>query len=541
VNEILEVFNSIRTTINRGFSSLSSQQRKLLFVGLPFFASLFALGLYVIRLTSFGTLYANISQSDGAAVVRELEAQKIPYRLRRDGTVIEVPKDVLYRTRLNLAGKGMPSGGGVGFEIFEKSTFGMSEFTQRVNYLRALQGEISRTVNSLEAVQSSRVHIAMPSRSAFLGPEEKPSASVVIQLKAGSQLSPDQVQGIVNLVTTSVQGLSSEKVTVVDTLGRLLTANQKREGTSEPEILHDLKAKFEEEMEHRIETMLIPVLGSGKAVARVNIQLNFQATHMTREAIEPGASTETVPASEKTAAPTGGVPGVQSNVPPGNNEKPEAAATKQAAAAAAANQKELSRTTSEIIEPRGQIRRLSVAVLVDGKYEANKYVPRTAQEIELLKGIVMRTVGFNADRGDQLEVANIPFKVEPPAPALPAAAPDYMQMLTTPQGMGAAAGAGLLIFFALFMLMRKKKPKTAEVAEAASQQIAKETVPALTEAAPAGEKIEISPEARREQIASMAKEHQEASVRLLRGWLQEDEERKKLPGNNGHVTEAAVP
>ena len=183
--QLVQFFNDLKETLRRLLEFLSPRQKRLLFIGVPLFLCLaYAVHRAYDRI-SYAPLFSNLSAQDGAAVVKELEAAKIPYILAAGGTAIEVPGAVVYATRLKLAGKGVPAGSGIGFEIFEKTPFGVSEFTQQVNYLRALQGELSRTINSLSAVQSSRVHLALPARTNFLGQEEKPSASVVVDLRPG--------------------------------------------------------------------------------------------------------------------------------------------------------------------------------------------------------------------------------------------------------------------------------------------------------------------------------------------------------------------
>ncbi|HEX9454370.1 MAG TPA: flagellar basal-body MS-ring/collar protein FliF, partial [Candidatus Binatia bacterium] len=299
-------------------SFLSPQQKRLLFIGLPLFGSIAYVGFYFFDRLNYGPLYTNLAAQDGAAIVKELEAEKIPYTISGGGSVIEVPRGVLYQTRIKLAGKGVPAGGAVGFEIFEKTPFGVSEFTQQINYLRALQGELSRTINSIASVQSSRVHLAIPSRSNFLGPEEKPSASVVVELRPGYQMSPDQVQGIVNLVASSVPKLGSDKVTVIDSSGRPLKEIVPVAATTEAEKLNLLKLKYEQELQRRIETMLDPVLGPGKVVVRANVGVNLQETQMTKEEFDPDNK---VVRSQRTAADdngkNGGSVGVQANIPGG--------------------------------------------------------------------------------------------------------------------------------------------------------------------------------------------------------------------------------
>jgi flagellar M-ring protein FliF len=538
VPEQLEKFlGDLKDILGRLLSFLSPQQKRLWFIGLPLFGLLAYFAFYVFDHLNYGPLYTNLAPQDGAAIVKELDAEKIPYTISSGGTVIEVPRGVIYQTRLKLAGKGVPAGGSVGFEIFEKTAFGVSEFTQQVNYLRALQGELSRTINSLAAVQSSRVHLALPARSNFLGPEEKPSASVVVDLRPGYRLSPDQVQGVVNLVATSVPKLSSDKVTVIDSSGRPLKEIAAAAPNSEAEKLNLLKHKQEEELQRRIESLLDPVLGPGKIVVRANVQINLQETLMTKEEFDPDNK---VVRSQRSAlddasGAKGGTVGVQANVPGGE-------ATKVGDGGARRSNEtvtyEVGHTTSRIAEPRGQVQKLSVAVFVDGKYEAGKYVARSAEEMAMIKGMVKRAVGFDAERGDEIEVANAPFKI-PPAEALkPVAAPDLQEMIKTPMGMGVAAGV-LLVVGALgfFFLKRGKKPQlaaatVAEVKPAAAA--APMTVANVQEeVAVAAQKIVLSEDPRKEQLSQIAHDYHDATVRVIRTWLQEDAVKARVGGVTG--------
>ncbi|MGH8514521.1 MAG: flagellar basal-body MS-ring/collar protein FliF, partial [Gammaproteobacteria bacterium] len=289
LQQILQILNNARQWLGQFLASLSPKQKRLIVLAVPVFLVLAAAGNYLFKQGYYSPLFANLSPQDGAAVIRELEADKIPFQLRGDGSVIAVPRQIVYEARLKLAGKGIPSGGGVGFEIFEKTSFGMSEFTQQVNYLRALQGELARTINSLGAVQSSRVHLALPSRSNFLAEEEKPTASAVVELRPGYHLTTEQVDGIIHLISTSVPKLTPDRVNVIDTSGRRLLGFPApgAGAASEGESLHQLKVRFEQELEQRIETMLDPVLGSGRTVVRVNAQMSFQETQMLREQFDP--------------------------------------------------------------------------------------------------------------------------------------------------------------------------------------------------------------------------------------------------------------
>jgi flagellar M-ring protein FliF len=533
--QLVNFLSDLKEMLARLLSFLSPQQKRLIFIGLPLFGSLAYAGFMVFDRMNYGPLFSNLSPQDGAAIVKELEAEKIPYSISGGGTVIDVPRGLIYQTRLRLAGKGVPAGGGVGFEIFEKTPFGVSEFTQQVNYLRALQGELSRTINALSAVQSSRVHLALPARSNFLGPEEKPSASVVVDMRPGYHLSPDQVQGIVNLVASSVPKLSADKVTVIDSSGRPLKEIIPAAATTEAERLNLLKLQHEQELERRIETMLDPVLGPGKVVVRANVQINPQETQMTKEQFDP--DNKVVRSQRQTmddnGVKTGGTPGVQANIPGGE-------ATKVAQESGSKRSSEIvtyevGHTTSRISEPRGQVQKLSVAVLVDGKYEKDKYVPRTKEEMEVIKGMVKRAVGFDDDRGDEIEVANVAFKIQP-VPALQApGAPALKDMVTSPIGIGVGAGV-LLGLGALGFFFMRRKPAAKETLSSApveSAPIAVKAEEVQEEPAVAAQKIVLSEDPRKEQLAQIARDYHDATVRIIRTWLQEDANRVRATNNSG--------
>ena len=536
--EQLEKFlGDLRQMLARLLAFLTPRQKRLIFIGLPVFGALAYAGNFAFEQMNYGPLYTNLAPQDGSAVVKELEAAKIPYAITNGGTVIEVPRGVLYQTRLKLAGKGIPAGGGVGFEIFEKNQFGASEFTQQVNYLRAQQGELSRTINSITAVQSSRIHLAIPSRTNFLGPEEKPSASVVVELRPGYHLSPDQVQGIVNLVAGSVPKLSSDKVTVIDGSGRPLKEIVTAVASTEAEKVAALKLKHETELQRRIETMLDPVLGAGKVIVRANVQISLQETLMTKEEFDPDNKVvrSQRQSSDENGA-KGGNPGVQANLPGGDATKANDGGAKRSSEMTTY---EIGRTTSRIMEPRGQIQKLSVAVMVDGKYDNEKYLARSAAEMEIIKGIVKRAVGFDTDRGDEIEIANVPFKIQPASPLNPLAAPTLKDMAQTPMGMAAGGGALLVLGTLAFFMLRRKKPATS-AAEPASAAALPTEPPASAaaiqeEVAAAAQKIIVSEDPRKEQLSQIAHDYHDASVRIIRTWLQEDAAKARAAAAGGGI------
>jgi flagellar M-ring protein FliF len=537
VAEQFEKFLSdLKQMLARLLAFLTPRQKRLIFIGLPVFGALAYAGIFAFEQMNYGPLYTNLAPQDGSAVVKELEAAKIPYAITHGGTVIEVPRGVLYQTRLKLAGKGIPAGGGVGFEIFEKNQFGASEFTQQVNYLRAQQGELSRTINSITAVQSSRIHLAIPTRTNFLGPEEKPSASVVVELRPGYHLSPDQVQGIVNLVAGSVPKLGSDKVTVIDGSGRPLKEIVVAAPSTEAEKVNALKLKHEAELQRRVETMLDPVLGAGKVIVRANVQISLQETLMTKEEFDPDNKVvRSQRQSSDDNGAKGGNPGVQANLPGGDATKVNDGGAKRSSETVTY---EVGRTTSRTNEPRGQIQKLSVAVMVDGKYDNEKYVARSAEEMEIIKGIVKRAVGFDTDRGDEIEIANVPFKIQPASPLNPLAAPTLKDMAQTPMGMAAGGGALLVLGTLAFFMLRRKKPR-ASATEPAAVMAVLPTEPSAgaaavqEEVAAAAQKIVVSEDPRKEQLAQIAHDYHDASVRIIRTWLQEDAAKARAAAASG--------
>jgi len=377
----------------------------------------------------FEILYSNLTPEDAGAILTELKDQKIPYRISSNGNSILVPKERIYETRLKLASQGLPQGGGVGFEIFDNTKLGMTEFVQNVNYQRALQGELARTINGFAEVESSRVHIVMPSKSLFIEKEEPATASVILKLRRGRWLTKEQVQGIVHLVSSSVSGLSPENVTIVDNYGNMLAGFKERStiGQLSSDQL-DFQQKVESGLENKIKSILERALGPDKAIVRVSCDLDFKRLEKTEERYDPENK---VVRSEQVAkavsnvpqAAAVGIPGVVSNMSGGQAGSPMIGGSPASQRQDRTVNYEIGKLTSHIIEPVGKIKRVSVAVVVDGTYkpvkvekegeeakESWKYFPRSKEEMKKLENIVKRAVNFDAQRGDQVEVVNIPFE-----------------------------------------------------------------------------------------------------------------------------------
>ncbi|MBW2565165.1 MAG: flagellar M-ring protein FliF [Deltaproteobacteria bacterium] len=347
------------------------------------------------------------------------------YQIASNGSSILVPEEKMHEIRLEMASKGLPQGGSVGFEVFNNTKLGMTEFVQNVNYQRALQGELSRTINKFKEIESSRVHIVMSPKSLFVDKEEPATASVVLRLRHGRWLSDNQIQGIVHLVASSVPRLKPENVTVVDNSGKMLAGfkdGNEAGKTSSNQL--EFQERLEKSMDNRVKTMLEKALGIDNAIVRVSCLLDFKRREMTEERYFPENK---VVRSEQILSETSGgsginprgVPGLRANI--AKRKKTGKEDTLEYQKEDKTVNYEIGKMTSVISEPTGEIKRISVAVVVDGTYaklkarggkQSWKYIPRTPEEMKTLENIVKRAVNFDPNRGDAVEVANIAFETD---------------------------------------------------------------------------------------------------------------------------------
>lgn len=412
MNILSQLFNQIAAI----FKGLPLTRKIIFLLGVGGTAIFFVMVSLKVSSPEFQPLYSNLTEEDSAIIINKLKGLKIPYKISDTGTSIMVPADKKHEVRLQLAGQGLPQGGSIGFEIFDKTNLGMTNFIQKLSYQRALQGELARTISSLTEVEHARVHLVIPEKSLFIEEQRKASASVMLQLKTGMQLHTSQIQGVVHLVASSVEGLNPKDVTVVDINGRILS------GTEEDSISGGLttsqlefQRKLERDTEGRVQTMLEQVLGQNKAIVRVSVALDFQQVERTEESFDPNSSvvrsehraTEKTSSTNSTASGTPGPTQGQQAVPGAPTQLDNSDKRNETI------NYEISKITRRVIEPVGKIKSLSVAVLIDGIYkkedDQEKYIPRTEQEMGSLKRIVEKAVGFSKDRGDQVEVVNIPF------------------------------------------------------------------------------------------------------------------------------------
>lgn len=379
----------------------------------------------------YRTLFRGLEDAEAARVVEALTAERIEYRIADGGTAIEVPIDKVYEARMRVASRGLPSGNAPGFELFDQGTFGVTDFVQKINYHRALQGELARTIEQVEGVEKARVQLALPQRKALLRKDErKATASVVIRLRAGHDLEAGQVRGIVHLVASSVEGLEPSQVTLVDNLGRLLAPQSDMElGTGGAPSMLGAARSLEEQLADRVESILEPTVGLGRVVAKVNAQVDWTQTEKTEEIFDPNSqierSTQRETESSKDSTTEGGVVGIVANSP---TSSPPASPTGTDSSSTRTSETvnyELSKTVSRHVLPTGKIERLSIAVLLDGKpvpiaagdapadKAADPAAPAFAawspQELAEFEELAKRAVGYSAERGDEISVINAPF------------------------------------------------------------------------------------------------------------------------------------
>jgi flagellar M-ring protein FliF len=396
----MQPFMQFFEKIRQSFTELAPARKISILIAVGITLSALAAMMYLANRTDYKVLFSQLSSEDASAIVTKLKEKKIPYEVASSGDTILVPTENVSELRLELAGSGLPQGGGVGFEIFDRKTLGATDFEQQLNYRRALQGELARTIKGLEEIESSRVHIALPKESLFVSEEKKPTASVTLKLKPGRSLSASQIEGIAHLVASSVEGLNAEDVIVVDNKGSILSklkGEARLAGLSSSQV--EFQRNLEKETAARIQSLLENVVGQGKAVVRVAADLDFRVAEKTEESYDP-----------------------ESPVVRSTQKQSEKAANSGTANSSAGEERqdeiinyEINKTVTKTVMPVGEIKKLSIAVLVDGIYTKDKkgtesYQPRDKKEIESIEQLVRTSAGFSAPRGDQVAVTNMPFK-----------------------------------------------------------------------------------------------------------------------------------
>jgi flagellar M-ring protein FliF len=418
------------------------------------------------READFRPLYTGLAAEDAGAIVQKLKETGTEFRLSDNGSTVLAPSARLAELRLQLAAGGLPKSGRMGFELFDKTSFGMTDFAEHVNYRRALEGELERSIVSLAEVERARVHLTFPKESVYLEARQPAKASVVLGLRAGAQLSPQNVMAVCNLLASAVEGLAPEAVAVVDTRGNLLNRPRKSaggDGLEGSEANLEYREMVEKSLLAKIQSTLEPLLGADRFRASVSAECDFSSGEQSEESFDPARSVMVNSQKSEDVAPAamaGGVPGTASNLP-----RPPARAA-GGASGASRRTEEISYQSSRLVRrvnlPQGELKRVSVSLLLDqevrweGKapHLQQVLVPPSAEKLKTIRDLVAGVISFKAERGDQLIVETLPFeatlRTEPPSPAAPAPAPAapagrLPAWLRSPQGMGAVAGGAILL------------------------------------------------------------------------------------------------
>ncbi len=511
---------------------------------------LVAVGAMMIALTaiiwfatrpSYQVLFSGLPEAEAGRVVEHLIKNNISYRLGIGGTTIEVPADKVYDLRLEMATLGLPKQAtGMGFEIFDKDGLvGMTDFMQRTNYQRAIQGELARTIESIASVNSARVHIVMPKRSLFVSEEKKASASVVMELSR--PLTKKQTDGIVHLVSAAVEGLEADNVNLLDHKGNLISGgiSGPEDGRLGADEAMSMQRQVEKRLEERAQAMLDKVIGinaSGisKSIIRITAELDLSRVERQEEKYDPEGQ---VPRSEQTTSETsrgvfgsGGVPGVRPNDANDNVTGSATGSNQSRTVERETINYEISKTINKVILPVGTIKRLSIAVLVDGIYKADKeggppiFNERPKAEMERLQKIVERAVGFRSDRGDEITMETAPFMAMPSTPEKTLTTMEFLSLYKW------RILLGLIILFLLYQvykmvakLMTSEKQADSSGVPAAvaalEAQLVAEGVGNLPSEQPMRQRM---PDRNIKLAQQMISDHVDEAREIIRSWLAQD-------------------
>lgn len=407
-------------------------------------------------------LFTDLPFEDSAAIVKDLERQNIPYELKNDGAIVLVPKDRVGRLRMKLAEAGLPKGGGVGYEIFDKSdALGTTSFVQNINHLRALEGELSRTIRSIDRVQAARVHLVLPERPLFARDKPEPSASIAI--KVHGQLEPQQVRAIRHLVASAVNGLKPERVSIVDETGRLLADGAEQDGIGSLSG-DERRTAYERRLREQVQSIVSSIVGSGHARVQLTADFDFNRITQTQDKYDPeGRVVRSSQTREETSA-SGDQQGQVSvgNELPGGSGKEQPGSRDQNKKSEEIVNYEISRTTKTEVIEGGRIKRVSVAVLVDGNYSRNDkgelvYQDRSKEEIDRIAALVRSAIGFDQKRGDQVEVVNLRF-AETPGLVMPEPTGLMAYLQFTKEDIMRVIELGIMLILGLVVLLFVVRP-----------------------------------------------------------------------------------
>lgn len=476
-----------------------------------------ALLVQVLLRPAYAPLFTQLDPAEAGPIIEELEAMQVPYRLTNGGQTIEVPEDQVYQARIKLASSGVLVGSDKGFELFDEQKFGITDFEQQVGYQRALQGELQRTIAQLNEVEQVRVHLVLPEKSLFAENETTPSAAIVLKLKTGTHLKPEQVQGIVDIVAGAVEGLQAQDVHIVDTKGNILNNNLPVQGEGmstafESTTRQQLKRNFEKELENRIQQMLSRIFGPGSAVVMVTAELNFDQKQTTSTTHGPGQVISRQQINEEgTGGSTGGTPGTDAELGyPTLEEQNQETFNREENI----TNYEVDVYQETLVKSPGEVERLSIAVVINesslgdtGDEEAY------TEKLNQIQRMIASASGYDSTRGDQINVSCMPFDSSLQSVFQEETAAEKQSLPEINPYVAAGICGGIIILLAVLLLLRRKrKRKNDEL---------KETLEQESYLPPEPEPV-IPPEPDiREQVRELAREKPGEVAEVLKLWLKE--------------------
>lgn len=411
----MSALNEVIGRIKNFWERISISQRMLVGGAAALSLAVFFALVMWLNTPEMQVLYANLSAEDAGRVVKNLEDQGIIYSFSEGGKAILVPSDKVYALRMKVAGEGVIQGQGLGFEVFNNVKLGETEFVQKINYQRALQGEIARTLTAFPAVENARVHLVIPARTLFIEDQQKPSASVVLKLAGGARMDQRDVMAIVNFLTMAVEGLDKSRISVAETSGKVLFQPQEADAMQLSGTQLEMTTMTQGRLERRIEDLLMPLVGPGKVKATVNADLDFSQRTVRKELFDPESAV--VRSERRSEESRKGSANLDSGVPEANFRGDGFGPTQSTSSSSRETRDtnyEINKEEHSIVGQMGAVNRLSVAVLVDGTYEKNEngqtvYAPRSEEDLKRIRALVAGAVGFNSARGDVIEVSSAAF------------------------------------------------------------------------------------------------------------------------------------
>lgn len=489
----------------------------------------------------YRVLYSNLADRDGGAIVQALNQMNVPYKYSEGGGAILVPSNLVYDTRLKLASQGLPKGSISGFEIMDQQKFGATQFQEQINYQRALEGELARTIQSVSSVQSARVHLAIPKSTVFLREQQKPSASVFVDLYPGKRLDRGQVNGILHLVSSSVPELVAANVSIVDQNGNLLTTQAAADGLDPGQLAY--VQEMEQSYTRRVLAILEPIVGAENVRAQVTADVDFSQTEQTAETYHPNGTPATAAIRSQqtsegssqsgtgTAGP-GGVPGAASNVPTPAGQAPTTPTPAPAAASTNQNSTSHKETTTnyEVDKtvqlrklPVGTLKRLSVAVVVNQKKVTDAkgkvtYQPLEKAEIDQINTLAREAIGFSQDRGDSLNVVNAAFsqsEVDAQSDVPVWKNPDYID---TAKELGKNLLIGAFVLYLVFGVLKPTIKKLIAQAPVRPDEVVELSGAGAQAALARGNYADTLT-----SVRQIAKEDPRAVAQVVKGWVKSNE------------------